>query len=96
MHLGLSRPSGPGAIALLQPPQAVVLLDLAARIPDAEAAVVEFGAAAVLTDGGGKDVDVVIGVPDGDPAAAEVVIRRGDTGGLHDALGNDHQANVSV
>lgn len=42
----------------------------------------------VFADGGGEDVDVVVGVAYGDPAAAQVVTGGGDAGGLDDALGD--------
>ena len=88
MHLGLGGAAGAGAVALLQAAQTVVLLDLAAGVADADAAVVEFGAAAVFADGGGEDVDVVVRVAYGDPAAGQVVTGRGDAGGFDDALGD--------
>ncbi len=86
VHLALGGPPGCGAVALAQAAQAVVLLDLTARITDADAAVVEFGAAAVFADGGGEDMDVIVRVADGDPAASQVVAVGGDAGGLDDAL----------
>jgi len=49
---------------------------------------VEFGAAAVFADGGGEDVDVVVGVAYGDPSAGQVVTGRSDAGRLNDALGD--------
>jgi hypothetical protein len=82
VHLGLGGASGAGAVALLQPAQAVVFLDLPALVADADPAVVELGAASVFADGGGEDVDVVVGVADGDPAAGRVVDGGGDAGGL--------------
>jgi hypothetical protein len=77
VYLGLSGAAGTSAVTLLQAAQPVVLLDLAAGVADAEAAVVEFGAAAVFADGGGEDVDVVVGVAYGDPAAGQVVTGGG-------------------
>lgn len=88
VHLGLGGTAGSGAIPLLQAAQPVVLLDLAAGVADAQAAVVEFGAAAVFTDGGGEYVDVVVGVAYGDPAAGQVVTGRCDAGRLDNALGD--------
>jgi hypothetical protein len=88
VHLGLGGASGAGAVALLQPAQAVVFLDLPALVADADPAVVELGAASVFADGGGEDVDVVVGVADGDPAAGRVVDGEGDAGGLVFCAGN--------
>ncbi len=88
VHLCLRGALSGGAVALLELAQAVVGLDLAAGVADADAAAVEFGAAAVFADGGGEDVDVVVRVAHCDPAAAEVVARRGDACGFDDALGD--------
>ena len=68
---------GGGAVPRLQPPQPVVDLDLAGFTLHGTLVVVALGAAAVLAYEGGGDVDVVVGVADGDPAAGFLVARRG-------------------
>lgn len=47
----------------------------------------ELGTPSVFADGGGEDVDVVVGVAYGDPAAAQVVTDGGNARGLDNALG---------
>jgi hypothetical protein len=79
---------GGGAVPRLQPPQPVVDFDLAGFALDGALVVIALGAAAVLADEGGGDVDVVVGVADGHPAAGFVVALGGDAGGGHDPAGD--------
>src|SRR5690606_23725482 len=79
---------GRGAVARLQPPQPVVDFDLAGFPLHGADVVVPPGAAAVLADEGGGDVDVVVGVADGHPAAGFLVSFGGDAGGGHDPAGD--------
>lgn len=81
-------PFGGGAVARLQLPQPVIDFDLAGFALDGALVVVALGAAAVLADEGGGDVDVVVGVADGYPAAGFRVALRGDAGGGHDPAGD--------
>jgi len=60
---------GGGAVAGVESAQAEVDLDAASFALDGADVVVAAGAAAVLAYEGGGDVDVVVGVADGDPAA---------------------------
>src|SRR5690606_12607126 len=78
---GAGGPLGGGAVAGVEAAQPVVDLDLAGFGLGAFAVLAEAGLAAVLADDGGDDVDVVVGVPDGRPAAGGVVAVGGDTGG---------------
>ena len=88
MHLRLRRPAFTGAVAGGDLVQAEFLLDQAGFGLGAHAAVVDLGPAAVLADRGGEDVDVVVGVAHGDPAAGERVAVGGDAGGVDDTAGD--------
>ena len=85
---------GGGAVARVELPQAVVDLYAAGLGLYLPFVVAEPGAAAVLADEGGGDVDVVFGVADGDPAAGGGVAFGGDAGGVDDAPGDGRPVGV--
>ncbi len=84
VHLGLARAALAGAVAGLDLVEAEFLLDGAGLGLGALAAVVELGVAAVLADGGGEDMDVIVGVPHRDPPAGERVAVGCDAGSVDD------------
>lgn len=81
---GAGGPLCGGAVTRLEAAQSEFLFQEAGLGLDADGVAVEVGAVAVLAGEGGEDVDVVIGVPDGDPAAARALV------GVVDAGGGDH------
>ncbi|MBU6529671.1 hypothetical protein HZS56_00805 [Streptomyces sp. A108] len=81
-------PLGSSAVALVEILQAPVLLDLAAFRLSPDAVLVTPWATAVFALERGDDVDVVLGVADGDPPAGFVVAVLGDAGGVDDAAGD--------
>jgi hypothetical protein len=86
--LGAGRGTRGGEVAGLQAAQPELGLDLSAFALCPPAVPVRSGAAAVGADGGREDVDVVVGVPDRDPATRLVVSLGGDARGGYDAAGN--------
>src|SRR5690606_19014754 len=79
---------GGGAVTRSHAAQAVVGFDAARRVLGAAGLVVQAGPPAVVTDQGGDDVDVAVGVPDGRPPARGFVAVGGDAGGGEHAAGN--------
>lgn len=77
-----------GAVAAYDLLEAVVLLDGSQFIVGGEVVVPVPGGAKVAADLGGGDVDVVVGVAYGDPAAAVQVALGCDAGGRHNPAGD--------
>lgn len=84
---GAGGPLGSGAVSVVEDLQAEFCFDLAAFGLGADAVLVAARAAPVLALEGGDEVDVVVGVAYGDPAACLVVALLGDAGGVHDPTG---------
>lgn len=79
---------GGGAVTGRDLVQAEFLLDEAALGLGPLAGAEVVGAAAVLAHQGGDDVDVVVGVPYGGPAAGRLAVARIDAGGGYDPAGD--------
>ncbi len=85
---GARRALGCGPVTGVQAPQAVVDLDLPGLGLSALAVLAQARLSSVLADGGGDDVDVVVRVPYGGPAASGRITVGGDAGGGDHAPGD--------
>ncbi len=85
---GAGRALGCSAVTGVQAPQTVVDLDLACLGLGTLAVLAQPRLSSVLADGGGDDVDVVVRVPHGGPAASGRIPVGGDAGGGDHAPGD--------
>ncbi len=76
-----------GAVTAVEDLQAELGFNLAAFGLGTDAVLVAAGSSSVFADEGGYEVDVVVGVTHGDPAACLVVAVFGDAGDMDDAAG---------